>query len=166
MCRWILYNPLQQNWPQLVRVQIRVVRTFGFCKDYTQLSLRNITSAHTMAYGQRLRACLAYESRSSGLISGMGCLQKQNELNSGKLNAELCSLLSNGNTCSTSSLSLLYLYRNDNIHVCTHKYTWPSRTQNTIELLGKLWKSFWANIQQKNKMLIPLTPSLLFNNLP
>lgn len=81
-----------------------------------------------MANEQRLRTCLAYERKSSGLISGMGCLQKQNELNSGKLNAELCSLLSNGNTCSTNSLSLLYLSRNDNkcmsarTHTCTQKY--------------------------------------------
>jgi len=55
---------------------------------------------------------MVYKFRSSGRISGIGWRQKQKVLNSGKLKAELCSLLSKGKTWSTSSLNLLYLHTN------------------------------------------------------
>lgn len=50
--------------------------------------------------------------KSAMFSSGKGSLQKENELYSGQVKAEFCSLSSKGKACSTSSLSLLYLKGN------------------------------------------------------
>lgn len=84
---------------------------------------------------------MVYKFRSSGRISGIGWRQKQKVLNSGKLKAELCSLLSKGKTWSTSSLNLLYLHKQKEKECKTANRNKQRRPSTLKKTLNKVQES-------------------------
>lgn len=105
---------------------------------------------------------MVYKFRSSGRISGIGWRQKQKVLNSGKLKAELCSLLSKGKTWSTSSLNLPYLHTNrkgKSVRQLTENKKAPFNSQEDLEQRSRI------RSHQHNLWQLKLTSELLLRNL-